>query len=570
MLCLVAPVSAVEPPMVYQPAGAPANPKVSARWNLYRNYAEATELVKQLAAAHPEFCKLQSLGQSHGGREMWLLTITDFSRGNPDERPAFWIDGGIHANEIQATEVVLYTAWYLLEARTQSKFLQQLLADRVFYIMPMMSPDSRDDHLEKPNTTHSPRTGLRPVDDDGDGLVDEDSPDDLDSDGHITQMRIRDPHGRWKPHPDFPQLMIRAKPDEVGEYTLMNTEGFDNDGDGSIDEDGAGYYDPNRDWPWNWQPKYVQMGAHRYPLSVLENRLVADYIAAHPHIAGAQSFHNAGGMILRGPGVKDDKYERSDEELLKHIAAHGEKLLPGYKSMEVADELYEMYGGEIDWLYSARGVLCFTNELFTAYNYFHNKPEGFFGTPEEAHRFDKWLLFGDGMVKWHAVEHPNLGPIEVGGMKKTWLRQPPSFLLEEECHRNMAFTLYHADQMPQVTIGDVTKKELPGGIFEVTAVVANERMIPTRTAADVNRKLSPPDRVTLSGDNLQVLAGLVSDDQFFTQPKEQPRRPATLQIEAIPGMSARYVRWLVKAEGPLTVEIRSTKGGVARKVLEAE
>jgi hypothetical protein len=62
----------------------------------------------------------------------------------------------------------------------------------------------------------------------------------------------------------------------------------------------------------------------------------------------------------------------------------------------------------------------------------------------------------------------------------------------------------------------------------------------------------------------------VSDDPFFTQPKEQRRRPATLHIETIPGMSARYVRWLVKAEGPLAVEIRSTKGGVARKTLEVE
>ena len=67
---------------------------------------------------------------------MWVLTITNFKTAAADnpaadnqaadnpaadnpvvdtDKPAFWIDGGIHANEIQASEVVLYTAWYLLE-----------------------------------------------------------------------------------------------------------------------------------------------------------------------------------------------------------------------------------------------------------------------------------------------------------------------------------------------------------------------------------------------------------------------------------------------------------------------
>ena len=62
------------------------------------------------------------------------------------------------------------------------------------------------------------------------------------------------------------------------------------------------------------------------------------------------------------------------------------------------------------------------------------------------------MLLGDGFVPWHEVDHPQYGKIEVGGFKKNWVRQPPSFLLEEECHRNMAFTLYHADQMPLVKI----------------------------------------------------------------------------------------------------------------------
>ena len=139
-----------------------------------------------------------------------------------------------------------------------------------------------------------PRTrralGQRPVDDDKDGLVDEDGPDDLDGDGHITQMRIADPNGRYKPHPDYPDLLIPVKGDEKGSYTLLGQEGYDNDGDGRVNEDGDGFYDPNRDWPWNWQPDYIQNGAYRYPFSILENRMVGDFIKAHPNIAGRNRF----------------------------------------------------------------------------------------------------------------------------------------------------------------------------------------------------------------------------------------------------------------------------------------
>ncbi|MHC4180598.1 MAG: M14 family metallopeptidase, partial [Planctomycetota bacterium] len=255
----------------YQPVGAPADPKVSARWNRYHDYAEATKLLKAMAEAHPQRARLKSLGRSYGGREMWLLTVTNFQKGDDRAKPAFWIGGAIHANEIQGTQVTLYTAWYLLEMYGRTPFVTRLVDDRTFYLLPMMSPDSRDAHMYRPNTTSSPRAGQRPVDDDRDGLMDEDPPDDLDGDGHITQMRIRDPNGRWKPHEKYPHMMVRAEDDQRGQYRLLGSEGFDNDGDGRVNEDGDGYYDPNRDWAWRWQPRHIQRGAYRYPFSILEN-----------------------------------------------------------------------------------------------------------------------------------------------------------------------------------------------------------------------------------------------------------------------------------------------------------
>jgi hypothetical protein len=546
----------------YRTLGTPTTPKVAAQWNRYHDYSEATKIIQNLAAAHPEVARLKSLGKSYQGREMWVLTVTNFEKGDDASRPAMWIDGGIHANEIQASEVVLYTGWYLCEMRGDSETVKRLLDERVFFLMPMMSPDSRDDHFHEPNTTHSPRSGQRPVDDDKDGRVDEDGPDDLDGDGSITMMRVRDANGRFKPHADFPHLLVPAKEGEKGEFAILGSEGQDDDGDGAVNEDGDGFYDPNRDWGWNWQPDYIQGGAHRYPFSIEENRLVADFIASRPNIAGGQSYHNAGGMILRGPGEKSDSFDPADIRVYDALGQRGAQMLPGYRYMNIANDLYEVWGGEVDWLHQSRGIFAFTNELFTPFNYFRTTGhEGFFGSAEVQHQFDKYLLLGEGFAGWREIDHPQYGKVEVGGPRKNWVRQPPSFLLEEECHRNMAFTLFHADELPLVKIQSVEVKPLGGKLRQVTAILENPKICPTHSAADVRRKITPPDVATISGENLKVIAALRSSEPLFREPTEQKRDPARFKLDSIPGRGVIYVRWLVEGDGPLEVKLQSVKGG---------
>lgn len=551
---------------VYQPVGAPADPKVAAQWNRYHDYAESAALLKELAAAYPDYAKLTSLGKSYEGREMWLLTVTD-PEGDASRKPGMWIDGCIHANEIQGTEVVLYTAWYLLEARASSPFLQRLLKERVFYLFPILSPDAREAHFYAPNSTHSPRTGFVPLDDDRDGLVDEDDADDLDGDGNICQMRRLDPHGRFIDDSDYPGQIKRADDDKPGTYTLLGEEGIDNDGDGLVNEDGPGGYDPNRNWAWDWEPEYVQGGAHHYPFSLGENRLVADFVLAHPNIAGAQSYHNAAGMILHGPGNPARALSREDDRLLNAIADVGVQMLPGYENAVVHEDLYVVYGGEFDWLYGMNGILAFTNELWTSYNFFHTpSTEGWQGSRQDQKKFDKYLLFGDGFVPWHELEHPVYGKVEVGGWKKTWGRQPPSFLLEEECHRNMAFTLFHADQLPLVNIQSATAKPLGNGLTQVDVVVENPKRAPTRLGVDREHGISRSDWATLSGG--KVIAATWGDDPFFQNPQQQEHHPERVELPSIPGLGARYVRWIVSGQGPLTVAVDSVKGGVVETAVK--
>jgi Zinc carboxypeptidase len=217
--------------------GSPPAPRVEVSWDRYFDYATVGEIGRRLEDAYPNLCRMSTIGNSFEGRELYLITVTDFEVGDPDTKPAMYIDGNIHANEIQGTEISLYTAWYLCEMADRVEWVADLLDERVFYIVPSINPDGREDFLRSPNSPHTPRSGMSPRDDDGDGLFDEDDLDDLNGDGHITMMRRRSSNGRWLTSPEDPRLMIRAEPDQPGEYEMLGLEGFDNDGDGRVNED---------------------------------------------------------------------------------------------------------------------------------------------------------------------------------------------------------------------------------------------------------------------------------------------------------------------------------------------
>lgn len=564
------------PENILAAAGSPPNPKVPISWNRYHDNTALLDIYRKMQSAHPDLVSFRSIGKSVEGNDIWLLTISDKNQGEVDRKPATYVDGGIHANEIQTVEFGLYIAWYLTEMHAAGNaFFQQLLADKTFYIAPSINPDSRDFFIHGPNTPHSSRTGRMPVDNDRDGLVDEDDFDDLNNDGHITQMRRKSPYGEWVTDPQDPRRLIRVGEGQQGEYELLGFEGLDNDGDGLINEDGVGGYDPNRDWGWNWQPNYVQSGAYKYPFSLPENRAVADFIMAHPNIAAGQSFHNFGGMILRGPGAQDDEpnFRNQDIAVYDAIGKKGELLIPGYRYIVTYKDLYSVYGGQFDWMHSARGIFALSNELWMSNYYFHREESGQNtsgmprGSQNEQYEFDQFLLFGDGFVDWEPYDHPQYGEIEIGGFKKNYGRLHPGFLLESDAHRNAAFVIYHGYQTPKLEVAEIEVKDVGNGLKQVTAVVRNHRVIPTHSAHDVANKIEVPDVISLSGGD--VLVGTVVENRDFGFTVEQKQDPANVKVANVPGNAIVTVRWLVKGGSNYTVTVDSKKGGrVSRSTSE--
>jgi len=539
--------------------GAGSERKVRVAWNRYYDHAGLTAILVRLNRAYPDLTRLYSIGKSTQGRDIWCLEVTARNVGDPDRKPGMYIDGNIHGNEIQTSETVAYTAWYLCHQYGRLEKVKELLDERVFYLVPTINPDGRDSWLSLGGRA---RSGLEPTDDDHDGMADEDDSEDLNGDGQITMMRIKDPHGRYKRHPDYPELMIRTRPDEAGEYNLLGWEGIDNDGDGQINEDGRGGYDMNRNWAYDWQPNYVQYGAKDYPFSQPETRAVAEFVLAHTNIAAAQSYHNAGGMILRGPGREGGAMHNKDDAVLALIAARGEKIIPYYRSLVLWDDLYQALGSELDWLYGGRGILSFTNELWTSKNLYKTSDSP---SDEQEADFIKYVLMGDGFVPWQEYEHPTYGTIEIGGREKQWGRVPPSFLLEEELHRNMAFTLYHADMMPLLEISEVKVEPLSENLFKIWVTIENKRLIPTRSGQDAAYHINPPDIVSLEGDELRVISSGRITDRFFKRVVAVERRPERVELDTIDGMSAVRVQFIVDGKGEFTITLDSAKAGLLKK-----
>jgi len=542
----------------FQAAGTPANPKVQISWNRFQTNAGIEKICRDIVKSYPRLAKLESIGKSVGGRDIWVLTITDFSKGDANRKPAMWVDGNIHGNEIQGSEMSLYIAWYLTEMFASNRFIQELLEQKTFYIAPTINPDGRAYFTETPGAL---RSGILPLDNDRDGVDDEDEAQDLNGDGFITQMRKKNPNGQYIADPKYPNRLIPTPEGFQGEYDLIGTEGIDQDGDGRVNEDGIGGYDPNRDWGHNWQPNFIQSGALKYPFSLPESRAVRDFIMAHPNIAGAQSFHNFGGQFLSPPGAEGDrdKLSRADIAVYEAIGKKGEEIVPDYSFYVLYKDLYTVYGGEIDWTVFGRGIFTFSNELWTSAMMYRGKYKG--DAAAMAYEFDKTMLFYDSFVEWKEFDHPQYGKIEIGGFKKNSpARLHPGFLLEGDAHRNAAFVILHAYSTPHLTVSNVTEKNISGGYREITAEITNQRIIPTHSSYDVQNKIERPDWVSITGP--QVLAGMIMQNVYTNQSTEQKVNPSKLAVNNIPGRSTVIVRWIVRGNQKYTITVDSAKGGL--------
>ncbi|MGE5088265.1 MAG: M14 family zinc carboxypeptidase, partial [Candidatus Levyibacteriota bacterium] len=179
----------------------------------FYRYAELTDILHALAHEHPQLVSIEAAGKSHEGRDIWVLTVTNVATGAACDKPAFWVDGNIHSTEVAASAAALHFVDTLVRGYGKDAEVTRALDTRAFYVCPRINPDGAEWALaDRPKWVRS-STRPYPLDvEEIEGLAVED----IDGDGRILQMRIPDPNGLWKPHPQEPRLMVRRDPTETG------------------------------------------------------------------------------------------------------------------------------------------------------------------------------------------------------------------------------------------------------------------------------------------------------------------------------------------------------------------
>ena len=458
----------------------------------------------------------------------------------------------------------------LLTKYGENEKITKAVDNNSHFIIPVVNVDGRYHFFNDAHTPSSSRSIRVPKDDDGDGLFDEDAPDDLDGDGSICQMRIKDPNGDYKEDSEDKRIMVRVKPGEKGEYTLLGSEGIDNDGDGRFNEDAEGYLDPNRNWGLNWMPPYVQSGAGNFPLSGVGLKAINDYIAARPNIIIGFAFHNSGGMWLRVPSEKSIDIPQSDVAAYDVIGKEAIKITPGYVYQPSYD-LYPTYGDFDSHLFFLYGSYSFVGELFmrsqetysvAKENVKKEEEEPSMGRGDRTEETREQLKFNDNVVQgelykeWKKFNHPVYGEIEIGGWVKMSSRLPHPFMLPELVHRNASVVFLAAENTPEIALNVFDVKEIGKNLHQVRVRVENKKGLSSMTAQAFKDKLYELDRLQVSGG--KVVAGGKISDLRLNKVSYAENKPA-VQYFAMPGYGKEEYQFLIEGKGEITFEYFSKK-----------
>jgi murein tripeptide amidase MpaA len=465
----------------------------SARFDTYYTYEDLTRILHGYAKEYPSLVQLESIGKSHEGRDIWLAAVTNGGTGPATEKPAFWIDGNIHAHELAPSSAALYLLNRLVSTYGADPDVTRCLDTRAFYICPRLNPDGAEWALATPPRLIRSSTRPYPWDEEPIGGL---KVEDIDGDNRILQMRIPDPDGNWKISRDNPRLMVRREPAETGgQYYRVLPEGRVEDYDGITVrlrpmKEGL---DLNRNFPANWRQEYQQKGAGEYPTSEPEARAAVGFIASHPNITGGVAFHTFSGVILRPYAWQNDEsFDAEDLWTFEKIGQKGTDLT-GYPAISVFHDFkYHpkevITGGFHDWLFDHLGVFSWTVELWSpqrqagikAYKFIDWYREHSVDDDLEMLRWSDETLGGRGYVDWYSFEHPELGMVELGGWNQLYaFRNPPPEFLEKEIAPFSDWLIWHTLISPRLELYEASAKPLGRGDYRVRLAVKNTGWLPT-------------------------------------------------------------------------------------------
>ena len=531
----------------------------------FYSYVEIDDFLRALADAFPDLCRIESIGQSLEGRDIRLLTLTDFASGSPEERPGYVIHAGIHAHELASTHAALHIAKRLLEEHPRHGLLGRV----TFFILPRLSPDGSEFCL----TTS---TRVRSRTDFSNRESNAVYPEDVNGDGLILTLRQEHPDGEFVPDPADSRLLVQRRSDSPEPYYRTFPEGYIHDWDGNDRVRVAGFdaflthrpgvtagrsFDWNRNWSYAWRPEGEQQGAGDFPFSEPAMRQFAEFLHRHPKIFGMVGYHCGHPSVIRPPANgTQEELDADDDIALEELAQLGAELtgfpaLPLVKMHWAGRRDRGKGGHSLDYSYHRLGILPVEIELGTVMNAAGLTTENYLSWTNRAdedewtRRLMAWWDKGGNrhplFEPWQPFEHPQLGSVELGGFLYTALDNPLLSELPPTLEAAYRFTIAQARKRPWVVVEDLGVRRFDDSVYRIRLRVANRGDLPThltnkgksiRRLRPVTARFTPAAGVTmLSAAESQELGHLAAVTgsrivEWFVSATEKPEAQVLGQL----------------------------------------
>jgi len=529
------------------------------------DFAQTERFCRSLARARPKVCRLETIGYSREGRPIYMLTITDFATGDPQDKPAYLVHGNIHATELAGTHAALMTARQLLADHDARR--SDLLRRVVFHVVPRLNPDGAE-YAQTTSGVIRSRIDRQPL------VPNMLYQEDVNGDGLVLTMRQKHPDGPFAKDPADPRLMIERRGDVKPPFYRLLPEGLIYEWDGSDDIRVEGrQFDWNRNWSYDWRPEPEQGGAGDFPFSEIEMRALADWIHARGNLFGVLGYHTGPNAVLMPPSTGSlDDLDAGDLRMIQDIGEIGAKHT-GFPATHVVnykhdrDRTINLRGHFHNFGYHHLGLFVFEFELGTMYNTpnITSKEIHACRTTQETEaiirRIMRWwdrnrrrapALF----KPWRRFRHPQLGDVEIGGLLRKYLYNPTPAELATIAKHTYRFTVDHAAKHPWMRIEDVTVDAVARGVCRVRARIANRGELPT----NVTHKGKSLGRIKPVGVQFQVGEGA-----------RVLSRQAHYDLGHLAGLTGgRVLEWFVQIppEGSVcTIHVRGGAGGNVNKMV---
>jgi len=486
-----------------------------------------------LAERNSALVRAGSIARSMRKHKIWLVELGKGTRQDRQTRPAILVVAGIEGNDLIGCTAAVTWIEHLVEQYQGDAAVAKLLQMTTIYVVPRLNPDAAEQFFARLKLETS--SNHKPVDDDHDGLFDEDGPEDLNDDGLITWMRIEDPEGEYILDPKDGRLLLKADhlKSEVGAWRYLR-EGLDNDHDERWNEDGPGGVNFNRNFPYGYEFFAEDAGVH--PVSEAETRALADFVIEHPNIGIVITYGSADNLSKAPEGVEPADRREPMTEIHQDDVGYYRVMGELYREslgMEKELEGASVPGTFSDWMYYHRGRLSLAaiswspavavaiSEAAEKGEKERQKPDSESEREEKNENEDKrnqqerkelnWFdeHAPEAFVEWQPIDHPDFPGrrAEVGGYRPYALTNPPVEMVGEIVAKNADFLTKAAQRLPRIGVRKIECRLLGRSVYEVEIQVENTGFLPTVLAHGRTTREVHPTRLVMELDDECFLSG---------------------------------------------------------------